>query len=230
LTGRPYDLEVRVRVPENLTEFTLNYGYLDFALHPLFTASHLVILNIWGPLDGIDYPLIRQAVRASSRTVRVLALSNLDDELGLVFSGMSFERIYREGRLITETLTSCTSVRFLQLGFPILHSMPIRELFGLLARLPIELLCLEPTNSIRNFYRDMSDNLHLLPKLKMLMIDLKEPHVRLLKSKYGNLLVEGLGDHVLWPPVYSMLSPEAKALFKDRPYRTTCLSSIFGGP
>jgi hypothetical protein len=82
---------------------------------------------------------------------------------------------------LAQVLSSCTSLRFLRLGFPIVGSMPAPDLIFLLAPLPIEFLSLESPSNYQDDYGDdyalpedfgfdLIDSLHLLPGLSVIKI------------------------------------------------------------
>jgi hypothetical protein len=117
--------------PDRLEELVIEDADVSRALAPLFAATTLVTLNISAPTFGkpdIDYRLICRAIEASSDTLRAVSIcfdhNLLDDEE---------ERV--NGPAIARALTSCTSLRFLQLGFPIVNSIGLYDLFMLLHRL-----------------------------------------------------------------------------------------------
>jgi hypothetical protein len=163
--------------------------------------------------------VVCQAIAQLSRTLRAVSLC-YDD--GYCPPGPELEVLRRLGPVLAQALTSCLSLRFLQLGFPVL-SMPVPQQFELLEPIPIECLYLSPdymcSRDQSKSYSTLIDNLHLLPNLLVLMCSnwTYNDYDRL-NSKFPRLAVGGPATNI-WPPTYARLSPETQALFKYRPYR-----------
>jgi hypothetical protein len=226
---------LRVARPDILEAFTLvGDACTDTVLASLYASTQLVTLNIVGTLEGIDYRLFCQAIKASSRSLRSLCIYT------------SFiQNLNQAGQALANALSSCTSLRFLRIGglYGIYGSpyrlfsddMDLRELFELLAPLPIEMISFEDELPDSTLVSLLSDNLHLLsPSLSVVMIvHLVEPDAachtdatRRLKSKFPSLVIKTVEDTGMWPPRYHDLSPEIRAIFQFRPYRTSFSSSI----
>jgi hypothetical protein len=86
-------------------------------------------------LQNPDYSLIDQLIRASSQSLRAISLHSLETVVG---HGQA-----SGGRLSLHALLLCTSLRFLQIGTPLVSFLTEpRKLFQLLSPLPIEILSL----------------------------------------------------------------------------------------
>jgi hypothetical protein len=131
---------------------------------------------------------------------------------------------------LARALASCTSLRFLELGFPVVGSMPIQDLLALLAALPIELLSIRITSilaSIDNsddFGSSVFDGLRLLPNLLAVITEF-DSMFNDYKYKIPHVVVWGLQHYTLWPPAYQQLPPEAP-VFRYRPYRQSYTSFL----
>jgi hypothetical protein len=205
------DYHSQAIVPVGLEALVIVSGcHLDRPLAPLYAATGLVSLDISGWINDIDYRLIRQAIRASSHTLRTISVIGRCDPPAAELEGLR----------LAKAISSCLSVRFLKIGYPITSSTTVvHDIFELLAHLPIEFLALEGI-----FSDGLIDSLHLLhPNLLVLAIDGHNKDIaRRIKSEFGHLVLE-FCTAGMWPPLYHKLTPKARAVFKHRPYRAASL-------
>jgi hypothetical protein len=147
LSDHPLELDA----PERLEDLTIYQGHMHETLAPIFAwCTHLTTLNLH-LLRGTDYGLVEQIIRGSSQSLQSISLCDFDGE--------ESDGEADGGRLLLRALP-CTSVRFLQLGWPIVGSIQLRQLFGYLASLPVEFLSLlSPISS----WDGLIDCLPLLP-------------------------------------------------------------------
>jgi hypothetical protein len=198
--------------PEKLEYLTLYDGCMHRALAPLFAScTQLVVLHL-SKLQDTDYNLVERVIRASSQSLRSISMYDLAGE------NSHGDAV---GRRLLQAVSSCTLVRFLQLGSPVLGNTNFRKHFELLARLPIEFL---GVRSLVQFSDELIDSLSLFPKLLAINLYHLSEDSQLVRSKFDSLPV--VFEHILaelhWPPLFEELSPRAQELFRDRPYRTSC--------
>jgi hypothetical protein len=213
--GRLPELPLRVARPERLEELAISGdSCTDVVLASLYASTQLVTLNIVASLKKIDYRLFCQAIKASSRTLRSICLC------------VSFTREQRfDSQDLAGALASCTSLRFLRLGelYPMFGRLSLRDLFELLAPLPIEVLAIH-----HNLF-ELFEELHF-PNLSVVMLRRDLDHhtfaIHRLKSKFPHLVIETLQDISVWPPPFQSLSPKSRAIFEFRPYRAVFPPSI----
>jgi hypothetical protein len=182
----------------------------------LFACRTLVSLKLF-QLQNTDYSLIDQLIRASSQSLRVISLHSLETVRG---HGQA-----SGGRLLLHALLSCTSLRFLQIGSPLV-SFPgkPRKLFKLLSPIPIEILSLDTRLSLAQSI-ELISILPLLPSLLAINFNHVCPYGALI-TKFENLPVAFEGPGFLgsadWPPPFEDLSPRTQELYRySRRYRAS---------
>jgi hypothetical protein len=221
--------------PERLEEFHFlgKQKFHDGALAPLYGTAYLVTLNIANVRleRNNNFHLVHQAIKASSRTLLAISLrfigsyhdrkqilewkvNGASDNAGLALP-------------LIEALSSCTSLRFLRIGHPILQSVTLRKLFKLLSHLSIELISFDRMYHVtRSNFEWFRDSLHLLSNLSVLMVCIKPHDLSYVKPKLDSLVtVTREMGRESWPPAYGKLPLKAQAIFTDRPYRTYFFSA-----
>jgi hypothetical protein len=198
---------------EKLENLSIFGGYRDEALSPLLACrtplAALTLSEI--TLRYTDYSLVDRLIRASSRSLCAISLHELSCD--------NRRRDADGGWLLLRALASCTSVRFLQLSSPVLDATKIgyRELFELLAPLPIEFLSLFSVTSAE--LDDLIDSLSLLPSLLAIHSNHKDPYEVIKKFDHLPVAFEYYLGTTIWPPPFENLSWRARELFRYRPYR-----------
>jgi hypothetical protein len=211
ISGLP-DQPLEVAAPEKLEDLTIYRGYMHKALAPLFTCcTRLVALNLC-LLRRIDYGLVDRVIRASSQSLRAFSLYTFDDSI-------DDSDDTNGGRLVLRALPTCTSLRFLQLGRPMVGCMELRKVFELLAPLPIEFLSvMSPLPSSD----ELIDSLLLLPSVLAIHAYYRNEDLQLIRSKLKDVEFEAYpsisgGD---WPRPFHRLAPRIQEIFRYRSYRT----------
>jgi hypothetical protein len=193
----------------------------------LLAPTTLVTLNLFGHTGQnpkMDYSVVCRVIKTSSRTLRAISICEDVDPCYVSYNYASTDPV--QVQALVQAFASCTSLRFLQFGLLMLACMGINDLFALVKHLPIELL------SFGRLHSDFTDteevsSLRLPPTLLVLMIDELLYRCRIKCESERYVLVEDVESGIMWPPIYEDLSSEAQAIFKDRPYRATSLSSVF---
>jgi hypothetical protein len=215
--------EFVAKIPERLQEMTILGYCIDDMLATLGASTHLVVLNMRGSLDGIQwsYRLICQIIKASCRSLRAIGLevSHLGRE--------NRSSLERQGQSLAKALGSCQSLRFLRLGVLdlIFGCLPLRQLFLYLARLPIRVLSLNDVSTHCTLPLQLPDFLYRFRDLAVFIYSHPDRDVILrLQEKLRRLVFEDYTNDPVWPPIYHKLSPAARAVLDGQPYRASSFS------
>jgi hypothetical protein len=208
-------------LPKRLEELTINFAKesLESLFVPRLEADSKTRMDIE---RTEDYRLVNRIIKASSGSLRSISLRSVYDSVWH-YSPVENGARRLEAQRLLEALNPCRSLRFLRLdGYPIYGSLSLRDLFELLAPLPIEFLSLNgpPLGTMHYHIDTLPSCLFLLPNLRVIMLNLHPKHINRLQAKARHVVVEqqGPGDNT-WPPFYNTLSRKAQAVLKRRPYR-----------
>jgi hypothetical protein len=218
-------------VPESLEELTIFFSGSRGNRRPApLSLSYWQSDNPADVKNTHNYSLFHQAINASAGSLQALSLFDLPSECEQEINDEIPNRIRLQARLLVQPVALCKSLRFLRLsGYIVFGITPVRDVFELLAPLPIEFLSLgwksalsflPESNTVESIPDRLAECLPLLPNLLVIMLDLPMDRIRRVQSTVGRLAVveRQRPDDNAWPPFYDTLSPEAQAAFKHRPY------------